>query len=321
MVAASMAAMNPNPADAPLVTGLTGLFVPLITPFTDNGDVAADALDGLARLVLDRGATGLVALGTTAETPTLTDNERRLVLDVCAGVCRERGAPLIAGAGSNDSRRSAQSVAALAHWPEVRAALVVVPYYSRPGEAGVLAHFSAIARESPVPLIAYNIPYRTGQPVGWPAMLRLAALPGIAGVKHAAGGIDADTVLMMASLPERFTVLAGDDLYAPALLALGAQAAIMASAHVCTSEYARLVAAWRAGHAAEGRQLGHRLTPLTRWLFAEPNPAVIKAVLHRLDHIPSATVRLPLQPASRESAAAALQAAGAALGCDTARVG
>ncbi len=302
----------------PPVTDLAGLFVPLITPFSAAGEVAAGPLERLARRVLDQGAAGLVALGTTAEATTLTEPERRVVLDVCARVCRERGAPLIAGAGSNDTSRSAQAVAALAEWPEVRAALVVVPYYSRPGADGVLAHFSALAASSHVPLVVYNIPYRTGQQLGWQDLLRLADLPGIVAVKHAVGCIDADTVLMMAELttarlPVGFTVLAGDDLYAPALLALGAGGAILASAHLCTAEYARLVGSWRAAHAAEARDLGHRLAPLSRRLFAEPNPAVIKAALHRLGEIPSPAVRLPLLPARTESADAAIRAAAAAV--------
>jgi 4-hydroxy-tetrahydrodipicolinate synthase len=293
-------------------TPLTGLFVPLITPFTDAGDFDAPALESLAHRVLDAGATGIVALGTTAEAPTLTGTERTQVLDICAGVCRERAVPLIAGAGGNDTRRSAQELAALAAWPGIRAALVVVPYYSRPGEDGVLAHFRALAPASPVPLIVYNIPYRTGQPVSWRTLRQLAELPNMAGVKHAPGGIDQDTVAMMADLPDGFSVLGGDDMYAGALLALGAHGAILASAHVCTARFAELVSAWRAGDGATARPLGHRLAMLSAALFAEPNPAVIKAVLHRLGHIPSPAVRLPLLPASATHADAALAAVPAA---------
>jgi 4-hydroxy-tetrahydrodipicolinate synthase len=285
-----------------------GLFVPLITPFTGDGDVDAEALAALARGMLDAGATGLVALGTTAEAPTLTDAERALVLDVCAAVCRERSAPLIAGAGGNDTRRSAEALARLASWPEVGAALVVVPYYSRPGEEGTLAHFRALAADSPVPLVIYNIPYRTGQHVGWSTMLRLAELPQVVGVKHAPGLIDSDTVAMMSEVPAGFSVLAGDCVLAPALLALGATGAISASAHVCTARFAELVAAWRAGDVATARPLGHRLATLAATLFAEPNPAVIKAVLHRLGQIPSPAVRLPLLPARPASVEAALAA-------------
>lgn len=289
-------------ADSPF----TGLFVPLITPFTDDGELAPDALGALARHVLDQGATGIVALGTTAETPTLTESERSRILDICAGVCEERSAVLIAGTGSNDTARSIEALERLERWPHVGAALSVVPYYSRPGEAGVIEHFSRLAQASPVPLIIYNIPYRTGQTLSWAAVCQIAALPNVAGVKHAVGGIDVDTVAMMAARPPGFSVLAGDDVFASALLGLGAQGAILASAHVATSDFARLVEAWRTGCTDAARPLGHKLTALAQTLFAEPNPTVIKGVLHALRLIPSPAVRLPLLPASDASVMAAL---------------
>jgi 4-hydroxy-tetrahydrodipicolinate synthase len=288
---------------------LTGLFIPLITPFTADGQLAGDALERLAHRVLDDGATGIVALGTTAEAPTLTDEERAAVLAICSRVCRERGAPLVAGAGSNDTARSAAALAGLADYPDVSAALVVVPYYSRPGEAGVLEHFRALAAGSPVPLVIYNIPYRTGQSLSWPTMARLAGLSGVAGVKHAAGSIDQDTIAMMAGRPAGFSVLGGDDAYISPLLALGADGGILASAHLCTSGFARLVGLWQHGQAAQARELGHRLAPLSQALFAEPNPVVIKAVLHRQGQIPSPAVRLPLLPASPDTADAVMRAA------------
>ncbi|MBO0831105.1 MAG: 4-hydroxy-tetrahydrodipicolinate synthase [Actinobacteria bacterium] len=291
------------------MTKLAGLFVPLITPFAADGELAEAALERLAHRVLDDGATGIVALGTTAEHATLTDAERTRVLQVCARVCGSRGAPLIAGAGGNDTARSAAALTALRGYPEICAALTVVPYYSRPGEAGVIEHVRALADSSPVPLVIYNIPYRTGQSLSWTAIGQLAALPAVAGIKHAAGGIDADTIQMMARRPDGFAVLAGDDLYASPLLALGADGAILASAHIRTAEFASLVGLWRSGQAAQARDVGHLLAPLSAALFAEPNPAVIKAVLYRLGEIPSPAVRLPLLPASEPTATAAMEAA------------
>jgi 4-hydroxy-tetrahydrodipicolinate synthase len=288
---------------------LTGLFIPLITPFTTRGELAADALERLAHRVLDDGATGIVALGTTAETATLTEQERCGVLEICSRVCRKRAAPLVAGAGTNDTARSLAALTALAQYPDVRAALVVVPYYSRPGEAGVLEHFRTLATGSPVPVLIYNVPYRTGQAVSWRGVAQLAGLPGIAGVKHAAGSIDQDTIAMMAGRPAGFRVLGGDDPYLSPMLALGADGGITASAHVRTADFARLVSLWRDGQPGEARTLGHQLAPLSQALFAEPNPTVIKAVLHRLGQIPSPAVRLPLLPASPDSAEAALRAA------------
>jgi 4-hydroxy-tetrahydrodipicolinate synthase len=283
-----------------------GLYVPLVTPFTEEGELAPDALEKLAHDVLDAGAAGLVALATTGEAATLSIPERHAVLDICARVCRQHGATLIAGAGSNDTASTAQAVADLAAWPDVAAALTVVPYYTRPTQEGVVAHFARVAADSPVPLIVYNIPYRTGTALSAQTLLRLARLPGIAGVKHAVGAVDQDTVLLMASRPADFAVLAGDDAFASALLALGAAGGITASAQVCPGPFASLIDAWHRGDAERARDLGHRLTPLSAALFAEPNPTVIKGVLHAQGKIPSPAVRLPLLPASQDSVRAAV---------------
>lgn len=282
----------------------TGLYVPLITPFTACGELATAALAELAHTALADGATGLVALGTTAEAAALTPEERATVVDICASACAQYGAPLIAGAGTNTTASSIDQVAALD--PRVGAALAVVPYYTRPSEDGVVEHFRLLAAASPVPLIVYNIPYRTGRTLGAETLGRVARLPNVAGFKHATGGIDETTMALLADLPADVSVLAGDDLFASPLVALGASGAILACATIAARPYADLIAAWRAGSAAEARRLGHRLVPLTRALFAEPNPTVIKAVLAAKGRIPTPHVRLPLLPASPESTAAAL---------------
>ncbi|MEJ3744306.1 dihydrodipicolinate synthase family protein [Actinomycetes bacterium KLBMP 9797] len=270
---------------------LTGVYVPLITPFDAAGAVALDALADLAREVLDAGAAGLVALGTTAEPGSLTGAERRAVVDVVARVCRDRAAPLLVGAST------VEALAALRGEPAVTAALCLVPPFLRPGEAGVVAHFAALAAASPVPLVVYHVPYRTGQPLSAGALRRLADLPGVVGVKYAVGGVDAGTVELLGDPPSGFAVLAGDDVFVSPLLALGAHGGILASAHVATGSFVALVDAWRAGDAARARPLGHRLAALSSALFAEPNPTVIKAVLHARGRIPTAAVRLPLLPA------------------------
>jgi 4-hydroxy-tetrahydrodipicolinate synthase len=279
---------------------LSGLFVPMITPFDERGAVALPALESLARSVLAAGATGLVALGTTAEPSALTADERGEVLDLLAAVCRSCSAPLIAGA--ND----AAQLRTLADRPAVLAALSVVPPFVRPGEAGVLAHFAALAAASPVPLIAYHVPYRTAQPLSAATLRDLAAVDGVAGVKLAAGGLDADVIDLMADVPAGFTVLGGDDVVISPLLALGAPGGILASAHLATTGFATLIDAWRTGDVSRARPLGHRLARLSAALFAEPNPTVIKGVLHARGHIPAPAVRLPLLPAAKTSVEAAL---------------
>jgi 4-hydroxy-tetrahydrodipicolinate synthase len=279
---------------------LTGLFVPMITPFHTDGTLAADTLTTLAHTVLDHGATGLVALGTTAEPGTLTPTERTQVLDLLTDVCQERDAPLIAGADHPDQLH------ALAGRPPVVAALTLVPPFLRPGEQGVLAHFTALAATAPVPLLAYHVPYRTAQPLSGTALRHLAAIPGVTGVKLATGGIDADVTDLMADTPPGFAVLGGDDAVISPLLALGAAGAILASAHLATAAYAELRTAWHTGHTTRARTLGHRLARLSTALFAAPNPTVIKGVLAARGQIPSATVRLPLLPAPDDAVAHAL---------------
>jgi 4-hydroxy-tetrahydrodipicolinate synthase len=275
---------------------LSGLFVPLITPFDRDGAVDQAALSSPAHEVLDGGATGLVALGTTGEPGSLTPAERAGVLDLLTGVARDRAVPLIVGADDHDS------LGALAGQPEVTAALTLVPPFLRPGEDGALAHLAALAAASPIPLVVYHVPPRTAQPLSPAALRRLATIDGVIGIKLATGGIDADTVDLMADPPAGLAVLGGDDAFIAPLLAMGAQGGIMASAHVATTAYAALLT----GHTdlAGSRQLAR----LSAALFAEPNPTVIKGVLHHQGRIATPTVRLPLLPAATPSVQAALQA-------------
>ena len=277
---------------------LTGVYVPLITPFDATGAVALDSLEALTHQVLDDGAAGVVTLGTTAEPASLTTAEQHAVVDVTARVCRERSAPLVVGAAAVQDLRGR---------PEVAAALSVVPPFTRPGEAGVVAYFAALAAASPVPLVVYHVPYRTGQHLSAGTVRQLAALPGVAGIKYATGGVDAGAVDLLADPSPGFAVLGGDDAVISPLLALGAHGGILASAHVATARFVELAGAWRDGAITRARTLGHRLAILSAALFAEPNPTVVKAVLHAQGRIPTAAVRLPLLPAGAGTVRSALR--------------
>ncbi|MEE6260031.1 dihydrodipicolinate synthase family protein [Plantactinospora sonchi] len=288
------------------MASLSGIHVPLVTPFTADGAVAVDALGELAHAVLADGAAGVVALGTTAEAAALDDEERRLVVDVCARVCRDHDAVLTVGVGGGDTRAVEAALAELARCPAVGYALVPVPSFTRPSVAGVVAHFARLARTSPVPLVVYHVPYRTGRPLDAADLRALAAIPGVAGMKYAAGGVDEPIVDLLADPPSGFAVLAGDDVFLSALLALGAAGGILASAHLATSRFGALADAWRAGDPGTARGLGSGLARLSAALFAEPNPAVLKGVLYAQGRIPTADVRLPLLPAGPGSVAAAV---------------
>ena len=286
------------------------LVVPVITPLGADGRVDQEALAGHAASLLDAGAAGIVALATTGEASSLDDEERAAVVDVCARVCAEHDAVLIVGAGTNDTRTTIARHQALADVPGVRASLAVVPYYVRPSESAIVAHFQAVAERSPVPLIVYNIPYRTGRGLGSSALLELARSDNIVGVKQAVGGIDVDTLQVLAQAPASFSVLGGDDAFLLPLIVIGGAGAIAASANVATEHYAAMIETALAGDVGEARRIAESLLPLTLALFEEPSPAVIKAVLQAQGKIPTPHVRMPLadaSPAARERALRALE--------------
>ncbi|MGO4203793.1 4-hydroxy-tetrahydrodipicolinate synthase [Rhodococcus sp. TAF43] len=291
----------------------SGILVPLVTPFADDGELAAAELELLAHAVIDEGAAGIVALGTTAEPATLSPPERRDVVRICGRVCRERGVPLLVGAGSNDTVGTVRAIEALNAEADVTGVLVVVPYYTRPSEAGVVAHFEYVADRSPLPLVLYNVPYRTGQYLGWESVVRLAKHPRIVGIKQAVGSVDTDTARLLAesassgraagSAPvDAFSVLAGEDTLVSPLLAMGAAGAIAATANVCAREFVELYDLWRSGRPVPARALAHQLVGPTSALISEPNPTVIKAVLHAQGRISTPNVRLPLLPAGEPGA-------------------
>jgi 4-hydroxy-tetrahydrodipicolinate synthase len=274
------------------------LLVPVITPFDEAERVDREALERHADEVLAAGAAGLVAVATTGEATALETDERAIVISICARVCAARDAVLIVGAGTYNTRETIARHEALADVPRVRASLAVVPYYVRPSEAAIVAHFEAVAERSPVPLIIYNIPYRTARGLGSAALLELAATDNIVGVKQAVGGIDADTLQVLAGAPPSFSVLGGDDAFLFPLVLMGGAGAIAASANVATDRYAAMIDAGLGGQLTDGRRQAEALLPLTLALFAEPSPAVIKGVLHAQGKIPTPHVRMPLAEAS-----------------------
>jgi 4-hydroxy-tetrahydrodipicolinate synthase len=280
---------------------IAGLYPPLITPYDSRGAVDLEALERLAGDLIDDGAAGLVALGSTGEPFALTDAESAAVVAVVARVCADRDAQLIVGAGAADTRVAIARHEALAHLPGVGASLAVVPYYVRPSEQAVVAHFEAVAAASPVPVLVYEVPPRTGVRLSAEALLEIAAIDGVVGMKLSPGAVDEATVRVLAGAPDGFAVLCGDDAFIHAFMALGAAGAIAASAHFVTDRFAELV---RGGERSDAEAL----LPLVLALFAEPNPTVIKAVLHAQGRIATPDVRMPHQNASPGAVARAVAA-------------
>ena len=277
---------------------LHGLWVPIVTPFDARGEVDVRALGQLAGDLLRDGAAGLVALGTTGEPATLDPAERRRVVEVCDQACADAGRGLVVGAGTNSTRGTIDEIERLTAGTSAVAALVVVPYYTRPSEAGVVEHFATVADASPVPLVAYNVPYRTGRGLGSAALLELAAHPRIVGLKQSVGALDTDTLEVLASAGPDFAVLAGDDAFIAPTVLMGGAGAIAASAHLCTSLFAELIARARVGDRDRAVELAAALLPVVTHGFAEPNPAVWKGVLARQGRIATDQLRRPMTPAS-----------------------
>ncbi|TDC55707.1 4-hydroxy-tetrahydrodipicolinate synthase [Actinomadura sp. KC345] len=284
---------------------MRGIHASLVTPFTHSGDVDAKSLERLAVHCLENGTDGLVALGTTGEAALLDPAEQRTVLEVCRAVSIEHGTPLIVGAGTmgtEDSIRQARERAATAD-----ALLVVVPYYLRPSDEAVIDHFAAVAAAVDVPILPYNIPYRTGKHVSADTLVRLLSLDGVAGMKHCAGAIDHDTLALLAGNPGK-AVLAGDDAYIYPMLHLGAAGGIAACACLAPSAYAAMAAAARDGDTTRGLALHNALLPMAEALFSEPAPAVLKACLAEEGLIDTPVVRTPLHAPHPDSVTAALTA-------------
>jgi 4-hydroxy-tetrahydrodipicolinate synthase len=287
--------------------GTYGIHVPLVTPFTPNGTVDVPSLERLAHHVLEQGAAGLVALGTTGEAPLLTDAERRTVIEVCRRVSDAHGTPLTVGAGTVGTEESARQAKERAEAADLL--LVVVPYYLRPSDGGVVEHFATVGAAAGVPLVVYNVPYRTGKTLRVETLLTLLSADHVAGVKHCAGAIDADTLTLLAGVGDGDgAVLCGDDAYLFPMLALGAAGGVVATANVAPSATAAMASSVRSGDLATARGWHEALLPLARALFAEPSPAVIKAALAELDLIADPLVRSPLRPAATASLGAAMTA-------------
>jgi 4-hydroxy-tetrahydrodipicolinate synthase len=291
---------------------LRGVYVPLITPFDRSGEVAVDAIERLSHEYLDAGATGIVALGTTGESTALDASEKQAVIDACSRVCVERDAQLIVGAGTNSTRTTVTAVQGLAGTPGLTATLIVVPYYVRPSEEGIVAHFRTVADASPVPVVLYNIAIRTGRNLSAAGVLEAATHPNIAGIKQAAAGLDLDTLQLLNGAPDDFAVLGGEDPFLLPLVFMGGAGAICASAHLCTERFVAMIECGLAGKVDEGRAHAEALLPVVEACFAEPNPAVFKGVLHAQGRIPTPDVRAPLTPASDAAVARASAAVTAA---------
>jgi 4-hydroxy-tetrahydrodipicolinate synthase len=271
-----------------------GVLTAMATPFADDGTLDVDGVATLARWLVDHGSDGLVVTGTTGESPTLTDDEK---ITAWRAVREAVTVPVVAGASSNDTAHSVGLVRAATE-AGVDGILAVAPYYNRPPQAGMDAHFRALAHATRLPLLIYDIPIRTGRKVATDTLLRLAReVPNIVGVKDAAGNPGASAELI-ASAPAGFEVYSGDDNLTLPLLAVGAVGLIGVASHWSGPEHAELMAVWEKGDPAAARAINARLLESFAFETSDlaPNPIPTKAMLRVLG-LPAGQCRLPLGPA------------------------
>ena len=288
-----------------------GSIVALVTPFR-NGRIDHEALAALVEKQVAGGTSALVACGTTGEAPTLSEHEQAEVIATVVKTARGR-LPVIAGTGTYDTAETIRRTQAAAA-AGCRAAMVVTPYYNKPTVRGLEAHFTAVADASPVPLIVYNIPGRTGTRIPPALIAKLARHPRVAALKDATGSpTDGMEVAELCDLP----ILAGDDALTLPWMALGAKGIVSVAGNVVPDEIAALVREAARGDYAAARRRHYRLLPLFKALFVESNPIPVKVAL-ALQGIGTADVRLPLV-AAEESTRELLQKALAALAASTAR--
>lgn len=284
-----------------------GVFTAIVTPFTENGEkIDEQALRRLVDFQIENGVNGLVPVGTTGESPTLSHEENIEVIRIVVDQAAAR-VPVIAGSGSNCTS-TAIELTGRAMEVGATASLQVAPYYNKPTQEGFYLHFTAIADAVDLPIIVYNIPGRSGKNIENSTMLKLAVHKNIVGVKEASGNIG-QMMDLIAKKPDDFVVLSGDDNLVFPLMALGGKGVISVASNLVPRRMSDFVGAALKGDWDRARELHYQLLPLFKAIFIETNPIPIKAALAWQGRIKE-TYRLPmcpLQPASREALKAVLK--------------
>lgn len=275
-----------------------GLYVALVTPFKEDGSLNEEKLRELVQFHIEAGTDGLVPCGTTGENPALTGWEEHFrVIEIVAQQAAGR-IRIIAGAGTNSTARSITNVRRLGELG-VDGALVITPYYNKPTQAGLVAHFRAVAQESPVPLVLYNVPSRTGVNLLPETLAELADEERIVAVKEASGSVEqASWIARLCG--EKVTLLSGEDALNFPLLCVGARGTISVLGNVVPKDVLAMIAAFERGDLATAREWHLRMLPLVRGLFLETNPGPVKEALNSLGFEVGAP-RLPLVRLSQEN--------------------
>ena len=270
-----------------------GLGIALITPFRTDGSIDFDALDRLVEYQIKGGADFLCIMGTTAETPTLSRDEKRLLKEHLIERVHGR-VPLLMGCGGNNTKAVIDELRS-ENWRGIDGILSVCPYYNKPSQEGLYQHFSAIAKASPVPVVLYNVPGRTGVNMTAETTLRLAReFENIVAIKEASGNItQMDDIIK--NKPQHFDVISGDDGITFPLITLGAVGVISVIGNALPAEFSRMVRLALKGEYNTSLTIHHKFTELFKLLFVDGNPAGVKAMLSEMGMIQN-VLRLPLVP-------------------------
>jgi 4-hydroxy-tetrahydrodipicolinate synthase len=290
-------------------TQFTGVGTALITPFFKSGALDEAAIVRLAKRQVENGIHFLVPCGTTGETPTLTAAERRRVVELVLKAADGK-VPVMAGAGGYDTQEVVHVAKEMAS-VGVQGLLSVTPYYNKPTPEGLYRHFSAIAEATPLPIVLYNVPGRTGCNIDAATLARLATIPNVVGVKEASGNIT-QMVEICRAVPRDFLVLSGDDALTLPLMAIGGRGLISVASNAIPAEMSKMIEAAERGDFDAARQQHHRLVPLMLGNFIESNPGPVKFAMAAMGLCEEA-YRLPMvppRPASKEKIIAILKELG-----------
>lgn len=270
-----------------------GLGVALVTPFTTEGEVDYKALKRLVEYLIQNGADFLCILATTGETPCLSSDEKNQIKQLVIDVNRGR-VPILIGCGGNNTRAVVEELKTT-DWTGIDGILSVCPYYNKPSQEGLYQHFKAIAEASPLPVVLYNVPGRTGINMKSETTVRLANdCENIVAIKEASGSLEqVDEIIK--NKPERFDVISGDDALTFSMVASGAAGSISVIGNALPREVSRMIRLEFKGEYEGARTIHHRFTELYSLLFVDGNPAGVKALLHEMGFIEN-VLRLPLVP-------------------------
>ncbi|QTN01460.1 4-hydroxy-tetrahydrodipicolinate synthase [Sediminibacillus dalangtanensis] len=268
----------------------------MVTPFDNKGNVDLEKTTELVNYLLKNGSDGLVIAGTTGESPTLTKEEKiavfkRVVKDV------DKRVPVIAGTGSNNTYATIEFTKK-AEAAGVDAALLVVPYYNKPNQRGIYEHFAAVARETALPIMLYNIPGRSVVRMEPETVIELAKIPNIVSIKDSTGDLDAISTIIE-NTSATFTLYSGDDSLTLPIAAVGGDGIVSVSSHIIGKEMQEMLTAFEMGDTSKASQLHRQLLPIMKGMFMAPSPTPVKTAL-QIKGMDVGGVRLPLVPLTGE---------------------